>query len=411
MPVACFMFVGSTGSRIHVTHTYNITQHNLENNNHKFILFQPVTYQLLHTFFCSQVHEYTFDPSSGLPDIRPSKNKKLKPGLSSYASNPSHASVSITELLSYANEIVPENLRSQTPIHLQATAGLRSISSSDAQLILEAVRDTLQSSGFLFHRSFASIISGDQEGINGWLAANYLSGVFDKNSNIEGSGDTDIGITKTTGVVEMGGTSLQITYVPNNNVLNELSLASSKSPSTYSNPHLISLTIAGHTYTVYTHSYLHYGLQAAEKLYQRMNFDDIEEFGNPCFTKGFRHSATGDFNQCRKLINKIMDKTLPCSHMSCSFNSVFQPLLHEEKSKFIAIENFFYTLQFFGVDNEAGIVSSPATNVVLPLLENSGIKFCSSEWSGNDNNQNTNTNVAEIKRKHRTNNINTNNKR
>lgn len=402
------------------------------------------------------VHTYSVSSSSPLPDIQPSHNKKLKPGLSSYALNPLRAAVSATELITFAKEQVPPHLWSITPIHLQATAGLRSITPNQAKAVLDVVRDTLAASGFRFERgdgndlentSWARVISGEQEGINGWLAANYLAKVFHQ------SPTADQGIN-TLGVVEMGGTSLQLTYVPSAAVMQSFVSSSSSSLPLYP------LHIAGHSFTVYTHSYLRYGLQAAERLFQQTLMDRIEQFGNPCFPRGsYRHSAIGDYSKCTDWIKHIMDKqtcrwkspsasssSLSSSSSSdasqeasqaedseaaptpaaglCSFNDVFQPNLADEKSSFIAIENFYYTLQFFGVHEQAGaslplslhntLDSAPPSsssssssstadtsanqearqqveqqaapaaagrNNLLPLLDDRGAAFCSSEFA------------------------------
>lgn len=212
---------------------------------------------------------------------------------------------------------------------LQATAGLRSVTPAEANAILEVVRDDLSASGFLFERHWARIISGEQEGINGWMAVNYLLGTFDKSAEKDGSPPTS------TGVVEMGGSSMQITFAPS-------------SPSDDDRRQLDVIDIAGHKYYLYTHSFLQYGLQAAEKLYQRLAISDIEENGNPCYPRSFRHSSTGNFEQCTDLLNRVVDKSIKCSTNSCSFNGVYQPQIEDEQ--FLAIENFYYTAKFFGTE-------------------------------------------------------------
>lgn len=210
---------------------------------------------------------------------------------------------------------------------LQATAGLRSVTPAEAHAVLEVVRDDLSQSGFLFERSWAKIISGEQEGINGWMAVNYLLGVFDE--PIAAGAPAPI----STGVVEMGGSSMQITFAPS-------------APSADDRKQLTEVVIAGRSYWLYTHSFLQYGLQAAAQLYQKLAINDIEEHGNPCYPRSYRHSSVGDFDRCTSLLSSVVDKSVKCATSSCSFNGVYQPQIKSEQ--FLAIENFYYTAKFFG---------------------------------------------------------------
>ena len=301
-------------------------------------------------------------------------------GLSSYAPNPPAVSASIQDLLAFIKGVVPQDQWAVTPLHLQvththththtcgqrgkattrrddadtrtpwscpltmcvcviarclllvlcslqATAGLRSVTPGEASAILEVVRNELEVSGFLFERGWARIISGEQEGINGWMAVNYLLGVFDTH------GDAQAPAPPSTGVVEMGGSSMQITFAP-------------RSPTPEDRKQLSEVRVAGSSYWLYTHSFLQYGLQAAEKLYQRLAIQEIEERGNPCYPKAFRHSSIGDFDHCTNLLASVVDKSIKCPAASCSFNGVYQPKIADEH--FLAIENFYYTAKFFG---------------------------------------------------------------
>jgi apyrase len=52
-------------------------------------------------------------------------NKKIKPGLSSFASKPSEAGASLSGLVDFVKTEIPESMWSTSPIMLMATAGLR----------------------------------------------------------------------------------------------------------------------------------------------------------------------------------------------------------------------------------------------------------------------------------------------
>jgi Golgi nucleoside diphosphatase len=59
-----------------------------------------------------------------------------------------------------------------------ATAGLRLLQPQQAEDILAACRDVLARGHFLFHSSWAELISGDSEGLYGWIAVNYATGAL-----------------------------------------------------------------------------------------------------------------------------------------------------------------------------------------------------------------------------------------
>ena len=99
----------------------------------------------------------------------------------------------MTKLLEFAKSNIPETQWKHTPVHLKATAGLRSISAQAAENILAECRTLIAQSPFEFHDSWASIISGTMEGVYGWISANYLEGNFDDPA------------ADTVGVIEMGG--------------------------------------------------------------------------------------------------------------------------------------------------------------------------------------------------------------
>ncbi|KAH9295834.1 hypothetical protein KI387_039422, partial [Taxus chinensis] len=91
---------------------------------------------------------------------------------------------------------------SGTKIHLMATAGLRRLKEDTQKRILESCRRVLRFSGFSFQDDWASVVTGADEGIFAWVAANYALGTLGGNPQ------------KTTGIIELGGASFQVTFVP-----------------------------------------------------------------------------------------------------------------------------------------------------------------------------------------------------
>ncbi|XP_027471708.2 ectonucleoside triphosphate diphosphohydrolase 2 isoform X2 [Zalophus californianus] len=96
-------------------------------------------------------------------------------GISSYADNPSRAGQSLVECLDQALQDVPKERHVGTPLYLGATAGMRllNLTSPEASAnVLAAVTQTLTQYPFDFRG--AHILSGQDEGVFGWVTANYL---------------------------------------------------------------------------------------------------------------------------------------------------------------------------------------------------------------------------------------------
>lgn len=109
--------------------------------------------------------------------------RKESPGLSAYADHPTRAFDSVQKLLQFAAEHIPASLHSRTPVYVLATAGLRLVPEEKRNAILAAVRAGLRAQydkgGFLFESDEqADVITGEQEGLYGWLALNYVLNRF-----------------------------------------------------------------------------------------------------------------------------------------------------------------------------------------------------------------------------------------
>uniref|UniRef100_A0A8C0B0A6 Ectonucleoside triphosphate diphosphohydrolase 1 n=1 Tax=Buteo japonicus TaxID=224669 RepID=A0A8C0B0A6_9AVES len=265
------------------------------------------------------------------------------PGISGYSHATEEAGPSLTQCLRQAEEVIPSKQHQETPVYLGATAGMRLLSlenKSAADQVLSSVEKTLRSGPFNFQG--ARIISGQEEGAYGWITINYLLG------NFKQSGWTKLlhslrSISETSGALDLGGASTQITFVPNE--------FSSESPE-----NLLYFRLYGKDYLVYTHSFLCYGKDQAlqQKLardlqastsnsslfdpcfhqgYQRtINISDL--FKNPCTSakeKQFPFSqlyiqGEGDYQKCRRNILKLFNKNY-CPYSSCSFNGIYLPPL------------------------------------------------------------------------------------
>jgi hypothetical protein len=73
---------------------------------------------------------------------------------------------------------VPEPQWPQTPVQLLATAGLRMLPGDASGALLQEARRLLGGSGFLFRDEWARVISGQEEGLFGWVSINYATGAL-----------------------------------------------------------------------------------------------------------------------------------------------------------------------------------------------------------------------------------------
>lgn len=275
---------------------------------------------------------------------------KEKPGLSSFASNPTEAGAALEPLIKFAKEHIPADMVKSTPIVLKATAGLRLVQQDQPKAvegILKSVQTTLGNSGLQFNSNNAQIISGQEEGMLGWMALNYLYEATNKSGLRKSSGPV-------WSVLEMGGASVQVS-VP-------LSKTSGI-PSQYVLPY-VSPT-SGKKGSMYTHSFLGAGVQSAKAAVEKALLEKQgsgDTLNHPCLPNGFtetegdtKYAGTGNFEGCQAIIKsavfaKQQDKVAECEKTSsqCFWNGVAGPGLKPSEQKVWAIENFFYTMSGVG---------------------------------------------------------------
>ncbi|XP_042315792.1 ectonucleoside triphosphate diphosphohydrolase 1 [Sceloporus undulatus] len=303
------------------------------------------------------------------------------PGISAYASEVGKAGPSLKHCMDEAKEIVPQTKHNETPVYLGATAGMRLLSMEDAGTakdVLSGVEATLRSYPFRFQG--ARILSGEEEGAYGWITLNYLLGNF-KESIWPSFLPRIFSRTGTTGALDLGGASTQITFVPDQKK-NE------------SSEYMVNFYLYGKTYTVYTHSFLCYGKDQALRLkmlndvlhsststvqdpcfqqgYERtVNIVDLRT--NPCTASNFKAplystlhiEGTGNYEMCLTSIKNIFS-IVGCPYSSCSFNGTFLPQVSGEFGAFSA---FYYVMNFLNVTEES-------MDKVAEALKT----FCSKSW-------------------------------
>uniref|UniRef100_A0A8C5QE11 Ectonucleoside triphosphate diphosphohydrolase 2 n=1 Tax=Leptobrachium leishanense TaxID=445787 RepID=A0A8C5QE11_9ANUR len=280
------------------------------------------------------------------------------PGISSYYQEPPKAGKSLQTCLDHAVKNVPANRHSITPIYLGATAGMRLLNWTNpaaSDKVLEAVSSTLKSYPFDFQG--ARILSGQDEGVFGWVTANYLLENFIKYSWIGRWFQPKKG---TLGAMDLGGASTQITFETKANIDNP--------------ENELTLRLYGQTYRVYTHSFLCYGRDQVlkrilSKVLKSQSYTTTVQ--NPCWPKDYTRplklgdiyespctaserppnynnstaitmTGSGNVTQCIPLVDSLFQFS-GCSFTSCSFDQIFQPNV---TGKFIAFAAFYYTIDF-----------------------------------------------------------------
>ena len=320
-------------------------------------------------------------------------SKKVRPGLSSfkndikkYNDSTQHLASRIgkkglKKLLKRAQKVVPEDQQYRTPIFLHATAGVRLLEQRDQDALMSAACYYIKTHSRFYLPDCAShvrVIDGEEEGLYGWIALNYLAGKLRADEE------------KQLGFLELGGASTQMCFEPREEeaLEHEESLMGLK---------LGSVGAGGPDleYEVYSHSFLGYGLRQMHLDYLKMLFEASgEETGSrksaklaqidaPCAPAGYRTKivldgtklqvqGTGNAEKCRKLVYKAF-ASKETTGEECPADgeqkNVSKCLLNEDMPDF----SFDYQ-SFFGVSGYWDTISE------LLDLENEGKEPARSEF-------------------------------
>ena len=159
-------------------------------------------------------------------------------------------------LLEWARAVVPRGRWTSTPLFLLGTAGLRKLTESDREKVLTESRRILSRSGFRFEAPWAKILDGSDEGIFAWVALNAAAGT--------------LGGEHTVGALDLGGSSLQVTFAMDSGGGSSSSRTTKKGGDDDDddegkgvNDGALSISIAGAEHSLYTHSHYHFGLDDA----------------------------------------------------------------------------------------------------------------------------------------------------
>lgn len=364
---------GSSGSRLHI-YQWDWPQYTL------------------HTEEKNQDHEDTNGVMllKSVPQIHQQKNwtHKISPGLSSFKDKPSQAySKHIKELLDFAKDIIPADKIPETPIFIQATAGMRLLSKRKQELILDGLCNSIRSeTKFLLEdcHSQIQIIDGETEGLYGWLSLNYLLGNFNNyvpENQLQHS---------SSGFMDMGGASTQLAFMPSDP--EEISKHKEDIHTIY----LKNINGDIQEWDVFVSTWLGFGANRARSRYlaqlinslpENANEEDDDDYetrqiNDPCLPRGaktkfefkdkdFEINGVGDFSHCLKSMYPLLLNNLPCAEEPCLFNGVHAPNINFEKDKFVGISEYWYTANdIFKMNGEYNFHE----------FSSKVKKFCESDW-------------------------------
>uniref|UniRef100_A0ACB8FBA4 Uncharacterized protein n=1 Tax=Sphaerodactylus townsendi TaxID=933632 RepID=A0ACB8FBA4_9SAUR len=304
------------------------------------------------------------------------------PEISAYAHDPEKAGLSLKECMDYAKTVVPAGKYQETPVYLGTTAGMRLLRMQNktiAEKVLSEVAATLNSYPFSFQG--ARIISGEEEGAYGWITVNYLLGNFKESIWPDFLPRMFSGLG-TTGALDLGGASTQITFAPEQEKIE-------------SQRDILHFYFYGKNYSVYTHSFLCYGKEYAllQKLVKDIQRQATERYQDPCFHPGYRRTVnisdlltnpclagslpslpfsqitiegTGQYDSCHTSVQRIFNFTY-CPYSRCSFNGIFVPPVY---GHFAAFSAFYYVMNFLNL-----------TEVSMYEAVQKIKAFCSKPWN------------------------------
>lgn len=318
------------------------------------------------------IYEWPAEKDNNTGRVEQTHSCKVKgPGISSYANHPKQAGESLKDCMKEAERFVPSERHEETPLYLGATAGMRLLDMENSEAsdrVFKAVSESLQKAPFSFQG--ARILTGQEEGAFGWVTVNYLDDRLKQG-------------LETTGALDLGGASTQISFISDG-------FDGSESPS-----NSVGFRLYGNDYNLYTHSFLCYGKdQALRMALAHQTQSGPGTIADPCFHSGytetknysvlydspcvssrkpgsapvtFIHTGKGNFHQCQEVVKNVFDTT-KCKYSQCSFNGVFQPHL---QGPFGAFSAYYFVMNFLNLTD---------TSVPLQSVKEALARYCATPW-------------------------------
>ncbi|STX50904.1 ectonucleoside triphosphate diphosphohydrolase I [Legionella busanensis] len=232
----------------------------------------------------SRLHLYSYDLDATNSPVKITERytKKIKPGFANIEPNAATVDAYLTTLFSGTPG-------QAYPVYFYATAGMRLLPQAKQQQLYSLVDSWFQSNAN-WQLAAAKTISGNDEGLYGWLALNYR---LNKLANTD---------AKPAGYMDMGGASVEIAFPVTQDQVTDTK-------------DIKNIDLYGQHFKVFVHSFL--GLGQTEVTHQFLDT-------NSCFIKDYElpsgELAQGDAYQCESEVSALMNSV---HHV----NKAIQPIL------------------------------------------------------------------------------------
>lgn len=324
-----------------------------------------------------------------LPEVTTKKawTKKIRPGVSTFGEKPTEVGPEhLQSLIDHALDYIPADNVRDTPVFLMATAGMRLLPKvQQTALAREICSYFRQNTQFSLPdcNSHVQVISGETEGLYGWLASNYLLGGFDHPDEHNHGKDHH-----TYGFLDMGGASAQIAFAPN-------STEAAKHANDLKLLRLRTMDGKPKEYKVFTATWLGFGVNQARESYVESLLDahaapDVHEMPDPCMPKGLRTTVdgkpvddassqnmtllgTGNFDECLRSTYPLLGKDAPCEDEPCLLNGQHVPAIDFDVNHFVGVSEYWHTTH--GVFGDKGDKAYDFTTYQEKVK-----KYCSQDW-------------------------------
>lgn len=263
----------------------------------------------------------------------------------------------LKSLLRHALDVVPKDAVPDTPLFLLATAGMRLLPPLQRTKLLKQIC-TYARAETDFHIPdcdlHIQVLTGETEGLYGWIAVNYLLGGFDPE---EQRGK----IHHTYGFLDMGGASAQIAFAPNKTEAirhaDDLKLLRMRT-----------LDGAVAEFRVFVTSWLRFGVNEARRRYveallKASHEPNPKELEDPCLPQGLRTTTEDDvllsgttvagtnpyligggrFDQCLNQTYPLLEKDAVCEDEPCLLGGVHAPAIDFDVNRFVGISEYWHT--------------------------------------------------------------------
>jgi Golgi apyrase len=236
------------------------------------------------------------------------------------------------------------------------------------------------------------VITGEEEGLFGWIAVNYLMDGFDAHEHGKDKGSS------TFGFLDMGGASTQIAFEPN-------AAEQVRHADNLVEVNLRLLNGRDVFHPVFVTTWLGFGTSKARDRYvdqevgryrREVEASDPNDgssthlgsenpmtlIEDPCLPRrlnlaetrhpGYALQGMGDFRGCVERTLPLLNKDAECHDDPCLFDGVHVPPIDFAVNHFIGISDYWYSTQ--DVWRMGGVYD-------FPQFEKKALEFCSRDWS------------------------------